>query len=445
MGRKKSLRNVGKFFLRTDREPNRMGEYPIYIQYTLDGKIAKGETGVWVKEKDWDANRQRVRSTHRMATRLNQVLDEKKLYIDTEVLLYLGPSAHRITIDVLRRIVQGKPLEEGKIDADFIQYMRDNQRRRYEVGKIAVSTHENGDNTIGRFREFLRYKLQRDTISCSEVSVQLISDYIVWRLEVRGNKPATVNKALTPIMKACKSAAIDELMSSKVSEAIGELYLSERRSLDGSDDEDNHSDHYLTEAKLREMAALYPQQKRQRTRDYMDMWFLSLHTCGLRFSDILTLQWSDVCWEERIIRKVVVKTKRLIEVPLSDQAIALLRSLQGRNGNRRFVCGLLPDRFVLSDDLAVYHACLHKNASIKTSLKRIGKILDLPFNLGMHCARHTFAVLALSRGIDVKKLSVLLGHSSVLVTESTYARFIPHVLEQEVNDKLQFDVLPTLI
>ncbi len=70
------------------------------------------------------------------------------------------------------------------------------------------------------------------------------------------------------------------------------------------------------------------------------------------------------------------------------------------------------------------------------------KLMNLPFNLGMHCARHTFAVLALCRGIEAKKLSVLLGHSSVLVTEKTYARFIPHVLEQEVNDKLQFEVIP---
>lgn len=445
MGRKKSLRNAGKFFLRTDREPNRMGEYPIYIQYTLDGKVAKGETGVWVKEKDWDAGKQRVRSAHRLTARLNLVLDEKKLYIDTEVLLFLGPSAQRITIDVLRRIVQGKPLDEERPDVDFIQYLRNNQRRRYEVGKIAISTHESGDNTVGIFQEFLRVKLGRDTISCTEVSVQLISDYIVWRLEVRGNRPATVNKALTPIMKACKSAAIDELMSNKVAAAIGELYLPEKRSLGEREEEDNHADHYLTEEKLQEMASLYPLQKRQRTRDYMDMWFLSLHTCGLRFSDILTLQWSDVSWEKRVIRKVVVKTKRMIEVPLSDQAVALLQSLQNRNGNRRFVCGLLSDRFDLSDDLAMYHACLHKNASIKTSLKRIGSKLNLPFNLGMHCARHTFAVLALSRGLDVKKLSVLLGHSSVLVTESTYARFIPHVLEQEVNDKLQFDVLPSLL
>ena len=63
MGRKKSLQNAGKFILRTEREPNRQGEYPVYIQYTLDGKVARGETGVCVNEKDWDATKQRVRST----------------------------------------------------------------------------------------------------------------------------------------------------------------------------------------------------------------------------------------------------------------------------------------------------------------------------------------------------------------------------------------------
>lgn len=442
MGRKKSLRNAGKFILRTEREPNRQGEYPVYIQYTLDGKVARGETGVCVKEKDWDASKQRVRSTHRMATKLNQVLDEKKLYIDTEVLLFVGPSSQRITIDILRRIVQGKPFAEEKPEVDFIQFMRDNQKRRHEVGKIAVSTHENGDNTIGGFREFLKEKLERESIFCSEVTVKLISDYIVWRLDERGNKPATINKALTPIMKACKAAAIEELMNNRTAEAIGELYLTEKRSLTNDEDEDNHSDHYLTEEKLQEMADLYPLQLRERSREYMDMWFLSLHTCGLRFSDILTLQWCDVHFDERMIRKVVVKTKRQIEIPLTDNAIELLKRFWQRNGNRRFVCGLLPENFDLNDDLAVYHACLHKNASIKTCLKRIGKLMDLPFNLGMHCARHTFAVLALSRGIEVKKLSVLMGHSSVLVTEKTYARFIPHILEQEVNDKLQFEVIP---
>lgn len=42
MGRKKSLSNKGRFFLRKDRKPNDKGEYPIYVQYTIDRKVAKG-------------------------------------------------------------------------------------------------------------------------------------------------------------------------------------------------------------------------------------------------------------------------------------------------------------------------------------------------------------------------------------------------------------------
>lgn len=81
MARKKSLRNVGKFILRQDRKSNPRNEYPLYIQYTLDGKVAKGETGVWVQAKDWDDNRQRVKGSHPMAERLNKIIDEKKLSV----------------------------------------------------------------------------------------------------------------------------------------------------------------------------------------------------------------------------------------------------------------------------------------------------------------------------------------------------------------------------
>ena len=90
MARKKSLRNVGKFILRQDRKSNPRNEYPLYIQYTLDGKVAKGETGVWVQTKDWDDNRQRVKGSHPMAERLNKIIDAKKLSVDTMVLEYLN-------------------------------------------------------------------------------------------------------------------------------------------------------------------------------------------------------------------------------------------------------------------------------------------------------------------------------------------------------------------
>ena len=51
----------------------------------------------------------------------------------------------------------------------------------------------------------------------------------------------------------------------------------------------------------------------------------------------------------------------------------------------------------------------------------------------MHVARHTFAVLALNKGLSMSVVSRLLGHGSTDVTERVYARFLPETLASEVS------------
>lgn len=54
------------------------------------------------------------------------------------------------------------------------------------------------------------------------------------------------------------------------------------------------------------------------------------------------------------------------------------------------------------------------------------KIGDVPIpRLTVHGLRHTHAVVALERGVDVKPLSSRLGHASVAFTLDVYAAFIP--------------------
>jgi integrase len=57
----------------------------------------------------------------------------------------------------------------------------------------------------------------------------------------------------------------------------------------------------------------------------------------------------------------------------------------------------------------------------------------------MHVARHTFAVKALNDSkVNVHLISRLLGHSSVVVTEKVYARFLLPTLSEELRKKLSF-------
>ena len=65
------------------------------------------------------------------------------------------------------------------------------------------------------------------------------------------------------------------------------------------------------------------------------------------------------------------------------------------------------------------------------------KFANLDKEITFHWARHTWAVLALEKGVEISKISRLLGHTSTAVTEKVYAEFLPDTLG-EVVDGLDF-------
>lgn len=283
--------------------------------------------------------------------------------------------------------------------------------------------------TASRRRFLIYYSLY-----IKELNTDLIREYIFWR-QGRGNTNATINKTLTPIIKAARRATSEGLIGVGIADELSRLYLPTKL-IQG--EEDATDVHYLTEQQFGEFIALYDKVKYPRTRDYMDIFLFSFHACGLRISDILTLEWKSVNIEKREIRKVLFKSDKVHTIPLNDGAISILRKWSGRYD--RFVFGLLNDTFDLSDDEELKRMRLNKNRAILTSLKSLGDKIGLPFNLTMHVARHTFAVWALNREVDVHKISRLMGHSSVMVTEKVYAQFLPSTLEDEVMSKLNFSL-----
>ena len=114
------------------------------------------------------------------------------------------------------------------------------------------------------------------------------------------------------------------------------------------------------------------------------------------------------------------------------------------------------------DELLALYLCLHEKFmpetterlenTWKTILKdnnyhiivnEVGNKMGLPFHLTMHVARHTFAVMALNRGVTIHMISRLLGHSSIITTEKVYAEFLPDTVTEEVKNKLSFGYMPS--
>ena len=163
------------------------------------------------------------------------------------------------------------------------------------------------------------------------------------------------------------------------------------------------------------------------------------YACGLRVSDIVTLEWSNIDFNSRKIDKVQVKTKVKGKVPptLPQQAIDILERWKAKGRNKRFVFDLLPEEWKFGDDKASGRKLKMRINSIDStfnvSLGEIGKKLGLKFPLTMHVARHTFCVTALNHGVSLHVVSQLMGHASIIATEKTYAEFLDETVANEMG------------
>ncbi|WP_333700570.1 site-specific integrase [Bacteroides congonensis] len=136
---------------------------------------------------------------------------------------------------------------------------------------------------------------------------------------------------------------------------------------------------------------------------------------GLRLSDIKRLCWANVNkdgdqWRVSILMK---KTQRFLHLPLSDEAVIWL-----------------PDITQANLDTSVFQ--LPNDSQINAILRKWVMEAGINKHITFHTARHTYATLLLTVGVDIYTVSKLLGHSQVKTTQ-IYAKIIDQKKDKAVN------------
>lgn len=152
---------------------------------------------------------------------------------------------------------------------------------------------------------------------------------------------------------------------------------------------------------------------------------------GMRLDEALHLMWVDVDLQHRVIhvhrgRRGAPKSGRLRHVPIFDSVLTVLREMKLAKGENTLLWpGAKRDKF---------EEQLPRN---KTSVFRPFKAAvlraKLPKKFRLHDLRHTFAGLFLSSGGDIFKLSKILGHSSVAITQQVYAHLHPNAFAEDYS------------
>ena len=447
MGRTAREYPKGRLKLRMSKPVKPDMKYPIYIEYNWNADSMRKSTDVYVFPKDWNENGYgrvgEIRSTSDIDYKYyNAVLHKRVADIDTKIHEYYEKNGH-ISCDVIRAFLEGN-FETLRPDGglDFVEFAKERIQRKYDMGKIGVSTYKNGCSYLNQFSKFLlmtekgTHGADKNKIYVGEITEELIHDFRLWRLKDK-KKASTVNKCLAPILSACEQAARNGYLSKEINDNIQYLYLKEEDSIE----EEERTIRYLKREELEELVKKYDTIAQPRRKEFLEMFLFSFHACGLRLVDVMTLRWKDIDFKKKEIRKVQVKTRNRNTIPLSDPAIRILRKWKGRN--KVYVFDLLSEDFDLSDKESLYLRRNSWNNTINTSLKALSKELGWKMELTFHVARHTWAVLALANGAAISEISRLLGHTTTGVTEKVYAEFLPETLSSVV-EKLGFDFLPTL-
>lgn len=169
--------------------------------------------------------------------------------------------------------------------------------------------------------------------------------------------------------------------------------------------------------------------------------FLLILNTGMRMGEALSLRWDDVDLKNKTItvnkNNVLTKKRAADGSRAGGYELKTQNSTKTSSGNRTIPINKSAETALTAlregnDTPYVITNSRHKPvlpSNFERSFHAVLRNAGIDGDYGLHSLRHTFASMLFAKGIDVKIVSKLLGHSSVKITYDIYV----HLFEKDIN------------
>jgi len=148
-----------------------------------------------------------------------------------------------------------------------------------------------------------------------------------------------------------------------------------------------------------------------------------MYATGLRISEVISLEFKNIDYDECIIRVMGKGSKERI-VPVNDYAIKYLKEYIN-NYRPELVKNEINNYIFLNN-----HGRMLTRQGIFKIIKNYAALKNIKKTIGPHTLRHTFATHLLENGADLRVIQELLGHSDISTTQ-IYTHLTKEALHNE--------------
>jgi integrase/recombinase XerD len=398
-----------KLILRT-QQADQTGHSPLYIRIIKDRKTKFITTGVKLKENEWDEVKQKVKKNHSNSARMNASLSQKIADAEGQV-ADMERKVKTVSIKKLKEAIKGKSV------VNFFDYAY--ARCEKIKSNISYSTYKSYTQYIKKFEKYIG---SRD-LYFDDITVTLLKDYVAY-MGTDLKNGATTRHFSVMILSIMFKEAIREDILPEYMYPFSKLTLKK----------DTQKRVFLNKDQIQKLTNLDLKEGKKADL-WRDLFLFSIYAGGLRFSDVIELQYSNYSIEEQRIRKVIRKTGRLHQFKIGKVAIDIL--------SKYIKKGMEPDDYIFpiitdkktynKDEEARYFLSQKENHSANFQLNRMGTAMELPFTLSFHLSRHSFATNALNNGMRIEHVSKLMDHTNISTTQ-IYAKIISEELDKAVDN-----------
>ncbi len=300
--------------------------------------------------------------------------------------------AKAIEAKVRTEIVEGSYFEKLVGRKKTFKDMMEKFMQEYSP-KVSKATRISYSTSLTHFNPFFKETRLID------LTPKKISRYKVLRID-EGAKPATINRELAMLSKAFSLAVKDWdwIKENPVSKVQKEKV-------------DNKRDRWLSKDEEKQVLDNSPDWLRE-------IVTFGLYT-GLRLEEMLSLEWSRVNLFRRTILIKETKNGNPKTLPLNKIALDVLTQ-------RSTVKSIKNDFVFFNCDGEKINSNVLRTAFYSV-LEKVG--ID---DFRLHDLRHTFATRLAQAGVDIYKISKLLGHKDIKMTQR-YAHHCPDSLRDGVE------------